>query len=109
MFSGKKEQLQPEESAFSGRIKTVEAYISGRVQGVGFRACVKRIACSLRITGRVMNLDDGRVHLIATGESVIIDKMISSLYECPRAYIREMDIKEIKHKEFGNFDIERGD
>lgn len=38
---------------------------SGRVQGVGFRAAVKRIASGFEVTGWVKNLDDGRVEMQA--------------------------------------------
>ena len=101
------EQTQSEENSKSARIKTVEAYISGRVQGVGFRACVKRIALGLCITGEVMNLEDGSVHIIATGESAIIDKLLSSLYECPHAYVHEIKTSEINLRNFNDFTILR--
>jgi acylphosphatase len=39
--------------------------VSGSVQGVGFRAYVKRMAVRLGIAGRVWNRDDGAVELIA--------------------------------------------
>jgi len=38
---------------------------SGRVQGVGFRYTVKRIATGFEVTGWVRNLPDGRVELQA--------------------------------------------
>jgi len=34
-------------------VKTIEIRASGRVQGVGFRACVKRIATDLGVGGEV--------------------------------------------------------
>ena len=40
---------------------------SGRVQGVGFRATVRYLACGYDVTGTVRNLPDGRVELIAEG------------------------------------------
>ena len=38
---------------------------SGRVQGVGFRYAVKRLAGGYEVTGWVRNLPDGRVELQA--------------------------------------------
>lgn len=107
MFSGEYEHAHNEESGDPTRIKTIEAYISGKVQGVGFRACVKKIASGLCITGEVMNLDDGRVYILATGESAIIEKMLSSMYECPRAYVREIRTRELKIRNYENFTIVR--
>lgn len=43
-------------------------WFSGRVQGVGFRATVWRLARNFEVTGRVRNLDDGRVELEAEGQ-----------------------------------------
>jgi acylphosphatase len=40
---------------------------SGRVQGVGFRATVKSVACGFDLTGTVSNLADGRVEMTAEG------------------------------------------
>ena len=43
-----------------------QVYYTGRVQGVGFRYAVKRIATGFEVTGWVRNLDDGRVELQAS-------------------------------------------
>jgi acylphosphatase len=50
----------------SGEIAVQNTY-EGRVQGVGFRACVKREARGFDVTGWVRNLPDGRVELQACG------------------------------------------
>ena len=42
-------------------------WYSGRVQGVGFRITACRVATGYEVTGRVRNLPDGRVELIAEG------------------------------------------
>ncbi|MFY9824997.1 MAG: acylphosphatase [Thermoanaerobaculia bacterium] len=43
-------------------------WVSGRVQGVGFRWFVRREAQELGVTGRVRNLPDGRVEVAVAGE-----------------------------------------
>jgi acylphosphatase len=84
---------------------TIEMYITGRVQKVGFRACIRRIASDLNVTGTVMNLPDGRVHIYASGEAMIIEKFISMIYGCPRAVIRDIQTGEITLKKFNGFSI----
>lgn len=49
-------------------VKTLHCLISGKVQGVGFRAWTKRIADQMGICGWVRNLKDGRVETLAQGE-----------------------------------------
>jgi len=88
-------------------LRTIEAYVTGKVQGVGFRACVRSIASHLSITGEVMNLEDGRVCIKATGEDIIIDKFFSSLHECPRAHIRDIEIFERELMQYEDFSIVR--
>jgi acylphosphatase len=89
-------------------MRTVEVMIAGRVQGVGFRACVKRIADSLIVTGEVMNLADGRVRIIATTEDVILEKFVSMLYGCPRAVVREVRVNGADTLVFTEFAVRKG-
>jgi acylphosphatase len=86
-------------------MKTIEIFISGRVQKVGFRACIRRVASDLCITGTVTNLPDGRVQIFATGESMILEKFVSMIYGCPRAVIREVQVVEIPMRAFESFSI----
>jgi acylphosphatase len=88
-------------------VKSVEILISGRVQKVGFRACIKKIAMNLGITGVVMNLPDGRVRVVANADPIIVDKFVSMLYSCPRAVIREMRMDVCDFPPCTNFTIAR--
>ncbi len=45
-----------------------QVFYKGRVQGVGFRYTVKRIAGGFEVLGWVKNLPDGRVELQAMSE-----------------------------------------
>lgn len=88
-------------------MKTVELRISGRVQGVGFRACIKRIATNLGVGGEAMNLPDGRVLITATAEPVVLDKFVSMLYGCPRIVIRDLSQRGIPVTAYPEFTIQR--
>lgn len=90
-------------------MKTVELYISGRVQKVGFRACIKKIASDLHVTGTVINLPDGRVQVYATADAMILEKFISMVYGCPRAVIRDIRSAEIPEKTYEDFSIIKGE
>lgn len=97
----------PDPSPGEPVMKTVEVIVSGRVQRVGFRACVRKLAVSLTVGGTVMNLSDGRVRIVASGEDIILEKFISSLYGCPRAVVRDVVVTPREYIEFAAFSIER--
>ena len=54
---------------------------TGRVQGVGFRATVRQVACGYDVTGTIRNLADGRVELIAEGEKKELEAFIQAISE----------------------------
>ncbi len=58
--------------------------VSGRVQGVGYRAFAARAARALRLSGGALNLDDGRVEVVAEGPAHALDRYESALAEGPR-------------------------
>ena len=51
----------------------MQVLYSGRVQGVGFRYTVQRVATGFDVTGMVRNLPDGRVELVAEGTGDELD------------------------------------
>ncbi len=59
--------------------------VSGRVQGVGFRAFAARIASKYGLAGGVRNLDDGRVEVDVEGEKTAIDALLQELRVGPPA------------------------
>jgi acylphosphatase len=60
-------------------MERVVVFYSGRVQGVGFRATVRRIACGYEVTGTVRNLVDGRVELIAEGARSEVEAFLEEI------------------------------
>ena len=58
-------------------------FISGRVQGVFFRACTREEAQKYKITGWVKNLWDGRVEAVLEGEEGAVQSMISWCHSGP--------------------------
>jgi acylphosphatase len=57
-------------------MKRVHVHISGLVQGVFFRAKIRKEALSLGISGLVRNLSDGRVEAVFEGEDRHVDAMV---------------------------------
>jgi acylphosphatase len=57
--------------------------ISGRVQGVGYRAFAARAGRALNLRGGARNLDDGRVEVVATGAVHALDRLEAVLAEGP--------------------------
>jgi acylphosphatase len=49
--------------------------VSGRVQGVFFRASARTEALRLRITGYAKNLANGDVEVLACGEAAALDEL----------------------------------
>lgn len=54
--------------------------MSGRVQGVFYRATVARRAAELGITGHARNLPDGRVEVLACGPEENVVRYLDALW-----------------------------
>jgi len=58
--------------------------VSGRVQGVGYRAFVARAARALGLSGGAANLEDGGVEVVAKGPAHALDRLEAALAEGSR-------------------------
>ncbi len=58
-------------------------FVSGRVQGVGYRYFVQREAARLGIYGYAENLDDSRVEVYAIGSSDALASLLTTLRKGP--------------------------
>lgn len=98
----------PPDPAYPGhKLKTIEIRISGKVQRVGMRNCIRTLAGRLNIRGEVMNLPDGTVLAIATGDPILLEKFASMIYSCPRAVIRDLEIHDHALVMFQDFLVKR--
>jgi acylphosphatase len=62
-------------------------YVSGRVQGVGYRFFVERVAQRLGIAGYAKNLRDGRVEVYAVATTAVFADLRAELQKGPRAAV----------------------
>lgn len=70
--------------------------VSGRVQGVFFRASTRDLAVPLNITGHAINLPDGRVEVLACGETTALLELERRLHEGPgMASVTNVDVVDI--------------
>jgi acylphosphatase len=66
--------------------------VSGRVQGVFYRASAAARARELGVTGCARNLPDGRVEVLVCGTAVAVAALIEWLWEGPPA-ARVVEVK----------------
>lgn len=71
----------------------VHVYISGNVQGIGFRQFVKYKAKKLNLRGWIKNLPDGRVETVFAGDLSNIEKMVELCRKGPfLAEVKKVDV-----------------
>jgi len=80
-------------------------YISGHVQGVGFRWYTNQQANKLEVRGWVKNLADGRVEAVIAGDEVQVNKMIDFLKQgSPLSQVDDVEIIDEDYQgEFSKF------
>lgn len=76
---------------------TVDFLITGRVQGVWFRASTKKVADELGITGHAKNLLSGQVEVRATGTQQQLDLLYAYLQRGPeQALVETIEVTELE-------------
>ncbi len=72
---------------------TLHIHISGKVQGVGYRAAAHATASQLGLTGWVKNLPDGRVAILAQGDQTPLEQLIAWCQQGPRfAHVTAVEV-----------------
>ncbi len=87
--------------------KCVRAVISGRVQGVFFRAFTQEEAERLKLTGWVRNLPSGDVEALIVGPGDQVDKMIDWFATgSPHSRVDHVAVDEVANPDvFNSFSI----
>jgi acylphosphatase len=85
----------------------MQVLYSGRVQGVGFRYTAKTVANGFEVTGKVRNLLDGRVELVAEGIKDELEAFRQAVRDSGlEHFIRNEDVSWTEAKnEFRGFEI----
>lgn len=79
----------PPEPEAEQHAERIDAHVTGRVHGVGFRYFVLREAQGLGLVGWVANMTDGSVRCVAEGSRHHLDDLLARLNEGPPAAIVE--------------------
>ncbi len=78
--------------------------VTGRVQGVFFRASTRDVALKLSLAGYARNLPDGNVEVVASGQTDALDRLATWLREGPRmASVTNVDEEEVHYQHFEGF------
>ena len=82
--------------------------VSGRVQGVFYRASTEAAARRLELTGWVRNLPDGRVELVACGEETKLGELERWLWQGPaHARVERVSVQDVPDEAFSGFSMRR--
>lgn len=78
--------------------------VSGRVQGVFYRASTRARAEVLGVTGHARNLPDGRVEVLACGEPEAVTALCEWLWRgSPASSVRDVQVETIDADSFGEW------
>jgi acylphosphatase len=91
-------------------VVAIRIVMSGRVQGVGFRAWAERRARERGLSGWIRNLRDGTVEAVFSGDDGRVDTMIDLCRSGPpHARVEVLERYETEPPPFPGFQIRRSD
>ncbi|HKU15165.1 MAG TPA: acylphosphatase [Steroidobacteraceae bacterium] len=78
-------------------------FVSGRVQGVFFRASTRQRAQELGCRGYARNLADGRVEVLAVGERAAVQALVEWLWQGPpAAHVTDVQTQDVAVADIGD-------
>jgi len=85
---------------------SIHCFVSGKVQGVWFRASTQEKAKELNLTGWARNLPDGRVEVLACGEKESLMQLHHWLKQGPElAQVTQVTYEELPWQTFERFGV----
>lgn len=82
------------------------AHVSGKVQGVFFRASSQQVAIDCGLSGYARNLADGDVEVLMCGEQEKVDQMLEWLeHGPPQAEVDGLQKKQVQYQPHNFFAI----
>ena len=90
------------------RTVRVHVFVSGRVQGVYYRATTQETARENSVSGWVKNLDDGRVEAVFEGNKDAVESMIEWCHTgSPKARVDDVEVEYSEPVGLDTFEIRR--
>lgn len=87
-------------------MKHINIKVTGKVQGVFFRASTKAVADQMGIKGFVKNEKDGSVYIEAEAKQFILDAFIDWCKEGPdKSVVENVEVADGDLKNFKNFEV----
>jgi acylphosphatase len=81
-------------------------FVSGRVQGVFYRASTRQKATELGCAGFARNLPDGRVEVLAVGEPQAVQDLLDWLWRgSPASEVTSVDVQELVLEELEDLPV----
>jgi len=85
---------------------TIQAIVSGKVQGVFYRKQTQALAQALQLEGYAKNCPDGSVEIKATGHRDHIMELTEWLWQGPdNAEVMNVHWEEVPTEKFDGFDV----
>jgi len=85
----------------------VHVRVSGRVQGVYYRAFTQERAIALGVKGWVRNVPGGGVEAVLEGERKQVGELLKSMKSGPTgSIVLGMELSELQAKDYKDFEIE---
>lgn len=86
--------------------KHIDIRITGKVQGVSFRAVTKVVADQMGVRGMIRNEADGSVYVEAEGDDTLLEVFVDWCNEgTDRAKIENVEVTSGALKNYQNFEI----